>query len=184
MNRTSLSAEMVSSSVENVIWKRPRPSIVGILGKFSLKHEITKMFCIFDCRRRYFFHRLPLSASVSEPQKNLKVNKLTIYSILGIELNIDPENYGILDNEDYLYAIIGEFLYKDLLVDGKIILKEFQINEILQKSNVKINKILKNQIYFNNTENLNNIELNVNHISTENFEEDSEDDDEEIFMLL
>ena len=103
---------------------------------------------------------------------------------MGIELNIDPENYGILDNEDYLYAIIGEFLYKDLLVDGKIILKEFQINEILQKSNVKINKILKNQIYFNNTENLNNIELNVNHISTENFEEDSEDDDEEIFMLL
>jgi len=112
------------------------------------------------------------------------VNKLTVYSILGIELNIVPENYGILDTEEDLFAIIGEFLYKDFLVDGKIIVKEFQINEILQQTNVKINKILKNRIYFNTIENLNNIELNVEHISTENFEEDSEEDEEEIFRIL
>ena len=95
-------------------------------------------------------------------------------------MNIVPENYGILDSSDKLYSITGEFFYRDFLVDGKLIATEIQANEILQKVNVKINKIIDNVIYFSNLENLNIAEINVEYVSTENIE----DDEQEIFKII
>ena len=108
------------------------------------------------------------------------MEKIKIYSILGIEINIVPENFGIIDYSDKFYAITGEFFYKTFLVDGKLIATEIQANEILQKINVKINKIIDNEIYFSNLENLNTAEINVEYISTEIIE----DDEQEIFRII
>ena len=117
------------------------------------------------------------------------VSTLSIFNLEAIELNIVPENYGITDaEEEILHIISGEIMYCGLLTDAKIIVTEKQMDEIFSLQNIKIHKIVDYVIYIHsltqeNRKHYNNLNKQVEYLSTENFDDDDEDD-LEIFRLL
>ena len=117
------------------------------------------------------------------------VSTLSIFNLESIELNIVPESYGITDAEMQLMHIIsGEIMYSGLLTDAKIIVTEIQLDEFLSLQNIKIHKIVDSVIYIHsltqeNRKLYNNLNKQIEYLSTENF--DDEDEEEvEIFRLL
>ena len=67
-----------------------------------------------------------------------------------IQLNINPGDYGILDQEEtFLHIIEGEFMYCGYEVAGKIIVTENQFDQILSIENITIHKIHNSIIYIN-----------------------------------
>ena len=107
---------------------------------------------------------------------------ISIINLEAIELNINPGDYGLDDQEEnFLHLIIGEFMYCDLAVDGKLIVTENQLDQILNIENISIHKIHDSIIYINSfsTEGLNKFNeslMQVEYLSTENFDDDMVDD--------
>jgi hypothetical protein len=109
-------------------------------------------------------------------------SSIAIISIEAIELNINPRDYGILDSEDtILHLIEGEFMYCDVAVDGKLLVTENQLDQILTIENISIHKIFNSILYINSLSpagrnKFNQSKKQVEYVSTENFEDDLQDD--------
>lgn len=103
---------------------------------------------------------------------------LIILSLDEIELNIIPEEYGILDTEDICHVIEGEFFYCGLAIDGKLIVTENEMNNLLSLLNISIFKISEKTMYVRpiKISELKKLNLQVKFLSTENFDDDLEDD--------
>src|ERR1035438_2790675 len=105
---------------------------------------------------------------------------ILIINLEAIELDIDPGSYGILE-ETLLHMIVGEFMYCGLAVDGKLIVTENQLDQILEIENISIHKIFASIIYINSFSSearakFNESNRQVEYLSTENFDDDMEDD--------
>jgi len=109
-------------------------------------------------------------------------SSIVIISIEAIELNINPGDYGILDSEDIiLHLVEGEFMYCDLAVDGKLLVTENELDQILAIENISIHKIFNSILYINSLSpagrnKFNQSKKQVEYVSTENFEDDLQDD--------
>lgn len=107
-------------------------------------------------------------------------SSILIINLEAIELDIDPGNYGILE-ETLLHMIVGEFMYCGAAVDGKLIVTENQLDHILEIENISIHKIFASIIYINSFSfearaKFNQSKRQVEYLSTENFDDDMEDD--------
>jgi len=114
-------------------------------------------------------------------------SKLLIYSILGISLNINPDNFGLSDENEYTHLLVGEYFFKDILTDGKLLVNQSQINQILKGAILRVNAIHEDIIYVQLNSKLPLIEYRAEYLFTENPGDDPEEDDDEeydIFKLL
>jgi hypothetical protein len=108
-------------------------------------------------------------------------SSISIISLDEIELNINPEENGIDSAGEIFHLITGEFMYCDLAVDGKVILSETQLGEILELENLSIHKICNSVIYIHSLSNasrtkFNKLKRQAEFLSIENFDDDTEDD--------
>lgn len=109
-------------------------------------------------------------------------DKIIIYSLDGLVLNIQPELYGMFKyRSDAYHLIIGEFFYCGLLVEGHLVLSEKRFNKIIDLLVVELQQVHKEIIYFASydSERLHNIKLRARCIGEENLE----DEDEENFVF-
>src|ERR1017187_3614596 len=106
---------------------------------------------------------------------------ISIINLEAIELNINPGDYGLDDQEEnFLHLIAGEFMYCGLVVDGKLIVTENQLDQILEIENISIHKIHDSIIYIHSfspegRNKFNESSMQVEYLSTENFDDDMED---------
>ncbi len=112
-------------------------------------------------------------------------SRLQFLTFDSIQLYINPEDYGILETDDILHAIEGEFFYCGLATDGKLIVTEKQIDKVLEVLNLVIYRITQNIIYFKPTPiaELKQLDIQAKFLSTENLDDDLEDDIT-IFQLI
>ncbi len=115
---------------------------------------------------------------------------IQIVSLESIELNIPTSQFGILETEEeFLHQIEGEFMYCDLLVDGKLFVTEKQFDEILSIENISIHKIYDSIIYINSYSSMarhkfNSLNKVVKVFSIDNLLEDDEEDEVYFFQLI
>ena len=77
-------------------------------------------------------------------------NQIEMTTLEAIQLNINPGDYGILEQEEkFLHIIEGEFMYCGYEVAGKIIVTENQVNQIIGIEYISIHKIHNSIIYIN-----------------------------------
>lgn len=124
------------------------------------------------------------------------IEDFTLIEIHGIELNVDPAEYGWAEHKPETYhRLIGVVKYNNTILDSQIILHEDYLNSIMKNRELKINHITDNAIYVSLTENSGqqNINLSCNGIYAGDYElmnyeseADFEESDEEnhTFYLL
>lgn len=112
-------------------------------------------------------------------------SRLQFLTFDSIQLYINPGDYGILETDNILHAIEGEFFYCGLATDGKLIVTEKQIDKLLAVLNLVIYRISQNTISFKPTPGteLKKLNIQAKFLSTENFDDDLEDDIT-IFQLI
>jgi hypothetical protein len=99
-----------------------------------------------------------------------------------LKLNINPGDYGILDSEyTILHLIEGEFLYCDLAIEGKLLVTENQLDQILGIENILIHKIFNSIQYIHSLSpagrsKFKQSKKQVDYLSIENFQDDLHDD--------
>ncbi len=114
--------------------------------------------------------------------------RIIIYDIEGVELNITPETYGLIDHDDNPYhRIFGSFYYSDLLVQGQLILSEKSFNNIIKSLEIIIISVEESIIYFQSLDDeqmqkLRKLNLKAKCMGDEEF--DSEFDENFTFHLI
>ena len=120
--------------------------------------------------------------------KYTQSGRIYVYSLDALHLNIDKEINSYLEKKrGSLHALEGEFFYCDLLVDGKLILNERQLDELLRLQMLPIHKLVNGIMYIRSFNEVNRSIYNalakkVIHIGTENIADD-EDDECELFLM-
>jgi hypothetical protein len=104
--------------------------------------------------------------------------RLQFLTFNSIHLDINPGDYGILETDNILHAIEGEFFYCGLATEGKLIVTEKQIDKLLEVVNLVIYRISQNIISFKPTPvtELKKLKIQAKFLLTENFDDDLEDD--------
>jgi len=110
-------------------------------------------------------------------------SSIIIYNIFGFEQCSDIDEYGIdeyIANENYI-KIHGEFFYCEQLLDGRLIVTEDFINDLIKKISFKLNVIKSNTIYTiidqESLAILRKMKLFAEFVTIENFQPDNDDDD-------
>jgi len=110
-------------------------------------------------------------------------SSLHFLSIHAIHLSFEC-SYGAVDLERTYHCIQGEFMYCGLVTDGKVLLLEEDMDELLPLLDLKVFKVEGTSMYVHSGEACLAIPLHVQHISTEHIEEDDEEDEEMIFLPI
>ena len=119
--------------------------------------------------------------------KYTQSGRIYIYSLDALHLNVDKESNRYLEKKrGTFHALEGEFFYCDLLVDGKLILNEKQLDELLRLQMLPIHKVVNSIMYIRSFNEVNRSIYNalakkVQHIGTENMDDD--DDECELFLM-
>ena len=122
--------------------------------------------------------------------KYKRQSTISIVTLETIELNIPTQQFGWIDtDEEFLHQIKGEFLYCELVVDGKLFVTEKQLDEIFSIENISIHKISDSIIYVQNfsseaRKEFHNLKKEAKVCSIDNLEDDSEEDEVYYFKLL
>jgi len=117
-----------------------------------------------------------------------------IFTLLGFELNVETEYYGLTEQfDETMHFIIAEVFYCDIILDAKILVTELYLNEFIKKYNLTIKAIVDKNVYFNISEeqlkNLRKEKFDLKWITTlySGFDEEDEDeweDEDYIFRLM
>ena len=77
-------------------------------------------------------------------------DKIIIYNIHGVELNVIPENFGLSDpdSKQNYHRLFGEYFYCGLLLDGQLISSEKDFNSIINSLSLIVDKTEGTTIYF------------------------------------
>lgn len=108
-------------------------------------------------------------------------SSLHFLSIHAIHLDTGPI-YRTMREEATHHGIQGEFLYCGLLTDGKVMVSEVDMDELLPLLDLQVFKVEGTSMYVNSGETCTTVSLHVEHVSLEHFEDDDEEDEEMIFV--
>lgn len=108
-------------------------------------------------------------------------SSLHFLSIDVIHLAFEPFYWSMKEGVTY-HCLQGEFIYCGLLVDGQVLLREKELDELLPLLDLRVLKVEGTSMYVRAGEARQALSLNVEHVSTENIEDDSEEDEEMIFL--
>ena len=92
-------------------------------------------------------------------------------SIHAIHLDTGPI-YRTMREEATHHGIQGEFLYCGLLTDGKVMVSEVDMDELLPLLDLQVFKVEGTSMYVNSGETCTTVSLHVEHVSLEHFEDD------------
>ncbi len=106
---------------------------------------------------------------------------LTIASLTCIELSIFTEELGI-ESDDTHHLIGAEFFYCGLLVDGKILVTEHELNILLPLLDRQVHHVSGMTLFLNTRKEPGTSNSMVRQIHTQNFMDEVEDE-EMIFAL-
>ena len=108
---------------------------------------------------------------------------LHLLSIHAIHLALES-NYAALEEEVTYHCIQGEFMYCDLVTDGQVFVSEEDMDELLPLLDLSVFKVEGTALYVRSGEACHAVQLHVQHISSEHFEDDDEEDEEMIFLTI